>query len=376
MSPNRIKQSFTLFCMLMMIVGVSTISAQDPITIKIPDPKKFSTDIDEFILEKSYLPLETKSDCLLPGHSPRIYIYNELIYVLYRPREGLYIFTSQGKFVNSYKSYGQGPNEVLSMYCLSFHKEEVFVLDYKGGKILVLDLEGQPKRSIATPSHPYDMIHNEQGQLLLYIKKEDFNGKPYDLIWYDEKLSEFYGYLQAGDYNKAQNRGISSLAMTPQGPIFAPTAGDTIFSINDKVAKPAFILDFGKLSLSEDMKKTYDAYKFKDLKKQFMALEKNFQHVGNIISYLYNTEEKDYMMFCDLETKKFYGGSWTFPELELGSIYLPMGTTKDSYLFSVDALTIIEEVGNHPERCSPELLELGQKLDPGDNPVLMFWKVK
>ncbi len=82
------------------------------------------------------------------------------------------------------------------------------------------------------------------------------------------------------------------------------------------------------------------------------------------------------MVFGDLTTNKFYGGSWDFPDLELGRIYLPMGTTNDSYLFIVDAVNIIEEAENNPERCSAELLEVARNLDPEDNPVIISWRVK
>ncbi|MCK5821145.1 MAG: hypothetical protein KAH17_04635 [Bacteroidales bacterium] len=80
--------NITILCLLLIIIKGSIIFAQEPVTIKFPDPKKFSADIEEFIVDKSYLPLETRSDCLLPGHSPRIYIYKDLIYVLYAPLEG------------------------------------------------------------------------------------------------------------------------------------------------------------------------------------------------------------------------------------------------------------------------------------------------
>jgi hypothetical protein len=368
--------SMIILCLLLIIIKGSIIFAQEPVTIKIPDPKKFSADIEEFIIDKSYLPLETRPDCLLPGHSPRIYFYNNLIYVLYRPLEGLYIFNNEGKFVNSFQSYGQGPNEVVSMYSLSFYKDELFVLDWKGGKILVMDLNGKPLRTIATPSYPYDMIHNDKGQLLLYIRKEDFKGKPYDIIGYDEQKSEFYGYWPAGDYYKGRSFNISVFTNTPNGAVWAPSAGDTIFSIHDEVARPAYILDFGKLSLSEDQKKTFDRYGLQRSKKPWMALEEYFQQAGNVISFLYATEERHYMVFGDLTTNKFYGGSWDFPDLELGRIYLPMGTTNDSYLFIVDAVNIIEEAENNPERCSAELLEVARNLDPEDNPVIISWRVK
>lgn len=359
----------------MIIVKGSIIFAQEPVTIKIPDPKKFSSDIEEFIVDKSYLSLETRPDCLLPGSSPTLYLYNNLIYVLYGD-SGIFIFTTEGKFVNSFKAFGKGPNEVVSIFGLSFYKKELFVLDRKGDKILVLDLKGKPIRTITTPSDVYDMIHNDNGQLLLYIMKDDFKGKPYDIIGYDEQKSEFYGYWPAGDYFKARSFNIRVFANSPNGAIWAPGAGDTIFSIRDEVPKPAYILDFGKLSLSEDQKKTFDPFGLQRSKKPFMALEEHFQQAGNIISFLYANEERHFMLFCDLSTNKFYGGSWDFPDLELGRIYLPNGTTKDSYLFIVDAVTIIEEAENHPERCSAEMMEMARNLDPEDNPVIISWRVK
>lgn len=368
-----------LFLGLIISSALSGVKAQtnEPIVIKVPDHKKFRSDFDSFIIDRSFLALETNPEGLMPGHPANIHFYKDIIIIQYPWKEGLYFFSKNGKFIAFTNPIGAGPLECKSIARISIFNDEVFALDIQGGKVLVFDLKGNPIREIPTPMYPHDIIHNDEGQLLLYMKKEDFNGKPFDILSYDESSGKFSGYMPVAYYNQAMFNAWEMLSQTSAGPMMGVTASDTIFSLSGSKAEPAYILDYGKLGLKQDQIRTFSMIKLQHTKKRFMTLWKNWKQVDSIISFMYYTNDRiDNILFHDMNTNKFYGDSWDYPDFELGRIYAPMGTTDDSYVFIIQAVKIIEEAEQHPERCSKELLEVAKTLDEEDNPVLMFWRVK
>ena len=371
---------FLGLAMLICLPGAYTqVVAQktEPVVIKVTETKKYSSDFDEFIVGRTFIPLETNPECIMPGHTGRVILYKDLIIIQYGGQEGIYIFTREGRFRKFINPIGPGPNECRSIRSIDIYNDEIYLYDFKGGKILVVDLDGNPLRTINTPLYPYDIIHNSNGDILMYQQKELFEGKPSDIVGYNEQESRFYNYMPAGHIKQSRFLPARVFFNTINGPVMAVTACDTIYSINNDKSEPAYVLDFGKSGLTDEQKKTFAMMDMRAYGKPAMTLWMGWQQAGDMVSFLYQTDKRtDNLLFYDLERKKFYGGKWDYPDFELGRIYYPGGTTSDSYLFLIQALTIIEEAEQHPGRCSNELKAVAKTLKEDDNPVLMMWRVK
>ncbi len=363
--------------LLFFFLGTILMAQQSPTVIKITDPKKYSDDFHEFIEEVSFLALETRPDCMMPGNSGTVRYYKDLIIVHYGSQQGLYVFTKGGKFLSYINPLGQGPGEVLSINAIDVYDDELFLFDFKGGKIVIVDIEGKFKRLIKTPLFPYDIIHNKSGRILMYQQKELFEGVPHDIVGYDEETQEFFSYLPAQHLKQSRFLPSGIFHYSPSGPVMSVTVCDTVYDVSGDEAEPKYILDWGKFSLTEEQKKTFMMMDIRGYGKRAMTLWRGWHEAGDMISFLYHTDERwDNLLFYDQEKKKFYGGKWDYPDFELGRIYYPSGTTDDSYVFVIQALTIIEEAEEHSERCSEALKKVAKGLKEDDNPVIMTWKVK
>ena len=240
----------------------------------------------------------------------------------------------------------------------------------------VVDINGNHLRTIKTSMYPYDYLHNKEGKLLLYLDKKPFQNKPFSIIGYDEKAVSFYGFLPSNGYERS-GFGFHPFSENFIGSFFAQFANDTIYNIDSEIAHPSYVLDFGKRSLPADKRDIQSVIKMMNGKEQFLCLSHSWKQVGQIVSFVYCSEERlDNLLYYDLKTDLFYGGRWNYPEMELGRIYGPnQGSTEDSFVFLVQAISIIEDADKYQNKRSGKYLKLASSLDVEDNPVIVFWKV-
>lgn len=105
---NRISLWGISFAICLLSIGYVTYSQNtNPVIIEVPDHKDFSSDFDSFILEHNFLALETSPECIMPGHPGAIHFHKDRIFVCY-PRDGLFSFARDGKFISHVKPKGKG----------------------------------------------------------------------------------------------------------------------------------------------------------------------------------------------------------------------------------------------------------------------------
>ena len=103
-------------------------------------PNKFST-LESFVSEVTFVPLETKDDCLIGGTIAQAKVHKNLIYINSDGKQ-LLVFDLNGKFLREIGKRGQGPGEFINVRDFIFTNEgTIEILDFR--KIERYSLEGK-----------------------------------------------------------------------------------------------------------------------------------------------------------------------------------------------------------------------------------------
>lgn len=88
------------------------------------------SDVSEFI---NIIPLET-SDSVLIGSIDKIKLYTNKLYIT--ASNGVFVFDSDGKFLNTVGMKGRGPKEFINLYGIFPENDIVWIIDRSGKKVL------------------------------------------------------------------------------------------------------------------------------------------------------------------------------------------------------------------------------------------------
>ena len=104
-------------CIFMfLLLCTSCVEQKDTTSIKID---LMATDSDtlyysSFVDSLSYIPLETKDDCLIREITDAI-LTNQYIFILDTPQQSVWIYSTKGKFIRSLHHQGNGPGEYINL---------------------------------------------------------------------------------------------------------------------------------------------------------------------------------------------------------------------------------------------------------------------
>ena len=109
-------------CIFMfLLLCTSCVEQKDTTSIKID---LMATDSDtlyysSFVDSLSYIPLETKDDCLIREITDAI-LTNQYIFILDTPQQSVWIYSTKGKFIRSLHHQGNGPGEYINLIPVSY----------------------------------------------------------------------------------------------------------------------------------------------------------------------------------------------------------------------------------------------------------------
>ncbi len=107
--------------------------------IDIPEDLSQVSHLDSVFQDITFLPLETKQECLI-SHISTLKITDSLIFINDNRRR-LLIFGNDGKFKIQIGQWGEGPGEFLDLKDFIINKNNIEILDFK--KIETYDFEGK-----------------------------------------------------------------------------------------------------------------------------------------------------------------------------------------------------------------------------------------
>ncbi|TKG94937.1 6-bladed beta-propeller [Puteibacter caeruleilacunae] len=231
------------------------------IKITYPDRDKLE---DLFLSEIAdsirYIPLETRSKCLLTG------VLTAAVsdkYFFIKQRYKLFQFSKEGKFIRQVGNEGRGPGEFLLRKFI-INKSSIFLFPRKA-RFLEYDFNGNHIRTIKNnliSSDIEDMTSTNDCIVFCNAVRGDFIAdaqKKDELVLYDplqgkdiRKLKINYGIQKKKGTGHQKITGMQLLARNKESAYYKYIFNDTLYQVNKDGIVPKFILDFGKHQYSID----------------------------------------------------------------------------------------------------------------------------
>ena len=170
-------------CIFMfLLLCTSCVEQKDTTSIKID---LMATDSDtlyysSFVDSLSYIPLETKDDCLIREITDAI-LTNQYIFILDTPQQSVWIYSTKGKFIRSLHHQGNGPGEYINLIQFEYDADnrELLLLDGWNKSILRYSPDDKFIDKTVLDIYPSDFKKTADGYLLSMLGAPDSIGGVY-----------------------------------------------------------------------------------------------------------------------------------------------------------------------------------------------------
>lgn len=354
------------------------------------DNERFNIDSIIDVEHIKYVPLETKSVCLIANIN-KIIINKTNFYILDRTSKSIFIFSLEGKFINKISNVGKGPKEYVDIrdFEINSFKNEILLYDDFTSKILHYNLSGDFVK-VEQTGFKFRNIRVLSSDKLLFGVLNAKNVQSKDI--------NFYSILIASDLINIDYKGFKNSEAMISNPyvendyfssfgddvIFSPRFVDTIYNINSK---------------GQAVAKYYLKYENKIPKGFFNTVSNNSnfkKNVENKYTYFNGTfVENDSDCFFKLSPpdgiyKFCFYNKQTNKTLSFNSIYslnanvlsfaIPINTFENKFLGILPAYSIYQNRGNLIKNkykpISDVNLKLLNSIKEDDNPILTIYSMK
>lgn len=118
-----------------------------------------------FVDSITYIPLETKEECLI-GKIRDVILSDSIVFVLNGEQSEVLLFDNQGKYLRKISHVGNGPGEytVINQMCYNKKRQSVSLAS---SKIIEYDVYSNLKREFSVPFYVSDLYQFDNGDYLL-----------------------------------------------------------------------------------------------------------------------------------------------------------------------------------------------------------------
>lgn len=364
--------------------------------------------LSDYAIEIKYIPLETTNLTLI-GALPRICFANNYILV-WESAGQCYLFDSSGKFCRKIGKYGEGPYEYFFLSQVFIHEDFIYVSDSE--KILIYDMNGYPVERINLWTNDIpDKYRGTGGANMFLLKKDTFVTNVISLQDYYPKAILFESHPSGAKEIKEypnfvtldkQVKGIkgveTGLTYRFQDEVrIYKGINDTIFTVGqDTEMQVAFVFDLGEyrapLSFFEWKEKdTQDNYIFsRGIFESNNYLFINFDFGNHSPEPFTSTPPRGrqytrydvYGVFdkrngkLTLLRQPIKGKLGFKNDVDNGPVIWPSYISPNDELVSlISPEEFMEYYENNPNP-SAELIEVANKLELDDNPIVIVAKLK
>lgn len=317
-----------------------------------------------------FVKLETTPESLLPDVA-KVLVHKDRIYALSMIDTRVFIFSSDGKYINSLKK-GQGPGEVFFVSDMDIHNDELYVLD-RYRTIRKYDLDGHFICDVSSFDSPRFSMKHVGDDLLLFDpyvdKTSDFllhqlNDKG-DKGWFAKK--ETLREANMLNYN-FYNDGYVSWPMC-----------DTIYryDVSSSLIQPKFVVRFlGKsfYDIIDDEEYTNEKMYEINTGTTYYRWLKDVAPYGSGIFFAFRYDQTYFVRYEGGHASVYSTFVETLPQVRTASV----GHSKDQmiYAFTADQLLENKEEALQKAGADGQVASLYESLSEDDNPVLIFVSLK
>lgn len=253
-----------------------------------------------------YIKLETTDEAIIgnPGH---IIPYDDKL-VISDNTGTVFIFRKDGRFIRKFNRKGRGPGEYIGIYDIDVDRENghIWIDDFMGGKIIVVDLSGNVVRVIKPPSRPEGLEYLRDGYFCVLLNVNGFKN-------INERLStvivDSTGKIIVKHKYSLADTPLNRPRITSTGCVHGNKAGvevneafnDTVYLITPDFKKvPELILESGKMKQHRS-----------DIEGLFTSEKKLIGNAGankinNFVSVTFQYDNMGYSGIYDLKTKNYF----------------------------------------------------------------------
>lgn len=219
---------------------IDTDKTQDLIDLKLTDIA------DNFKI----IPLETKKECLLDNHTE--YYVNER-YILAYSENGVYKFSTDGKFIKKLLGLGRGPNEFFALvgfcnFVVDEKSDKLYIEDqFRRKEFLVYDLKSdsfiQPVKKYLPRSGSFAIYSDS----LIICSNHSYNDSSNYGVYFQNFKGEFISGIKHNKkvlYNHTETVQPSWLSQSDTNFYVSFIRDDTLFKLKDNKLVPFLTLKF------------------------------------------------------------------------------------------------------------------------------------
>jgi hypothetical protein len=219
--------------------------------------------LSEFVTNITYIPLETKEDCMIRSIH-QILFSDEYIFV--SQFRSVYQFTRDGKFLRQIGAEGRGPEEFVQINNISLDLDAEVIYIHAGyRKSLIFDFNGKFLRSIKLSMPATRTLTFGRDKLITHYPDVPSEHDICDYLFYfSDSTGNFLKKVERKDNITATQFmmiGQHNLYKLNGDVYFKDLHNDTIFKVFYDSLVPHIVLDFGKYKLDKNIETTTENVK-------------------------------------------------------------------------------------------------------------------
>lgn len=345
------------------------------------------------IKELKYIPLETRSECLMSSIN-KMLVKDNKIYILDNDvANSIFVFSLEGKFIYKINKPGKGPGEYLSLIDFDVDKfGNIFVNDQMSRKIIKYSNNGANFLEISNTDLYYLYLNYVSDSLMIfedYRYFTDINNQkePCGIVYWNpvtKKVVDRFFPLRKRNYEEIARTSARVIWNSGEKLSYLRSFSDTIYELqeNGPIAKYAFKFPIKRLPFS-------DLERLVEVKNQLEIVRGKY---GAVIDNFYETDEYLFMNFSISEEMRYFYYKKNEKRTYTGKALLEnqaimtsinVHAIYDDYFISVIrdehlALYLKEAKSNaewFKNQFGDESVDLLKSLPDDTNPILVMYKL-
>jgi hypothetical protein len=348
---------------------------------------------DSIFADITTIPLETNENCLITKVEKVMFYGDKML--LRDQAKKLFVFNSNGKFLNEIAKQGRGPGEVLELRDFDIDSEgNVYVLDFQ--KIHKYTIEGKflqsysfsfsPKDEILC--NPLDFARRSNGNFYIWGASFGIDSNPegkffamYEMTKDGKIINRYFPlkHIITGESGGRFTRYKNQIIMNP---FFG---SNSIYSFDSVLVSEKYFLDFGKKTLDLPIPEDFTSIReFKiNIDQSYFHSISHFMETDNWIYFMFTHKMRVYNVYYSKELKKSFL-STVYPQVS-GHLtpYMLLGSHDNNLIAFMDADYVLAQINKLKaldlSTLSPSEksnLERLKQLESTDNPVLFICSLK
>lgn len=385
------KNAFVILSVLVWLIFSCDIKTQSHSEESIGPDTLFISDEDnsEFLDLYTYfdrhevIPLETKQESIL-NRVDKVYFHKDLIFILDRIQNGVFIFNEEGKFVFNVINIGKGPGEYLSLTDVVIDEDQNQIVLYadRPGKVIFLNLDGSFIREEVVSGYQGEMILSDEKLAFFKVKADvenyfsTFGRESGNLLTNSERIPSLQRQF-------TRSKVYPLISHTNNGSYCCGPLDNHLFHVNDGKIDLRYVLDFGEHNLPEsfpDFATNENVFNI-CINNDYGSYVNNFMEFPNLIAFQYLS--KKWMVLYDKKTgQSEITHSLSDPITNIHINSFISHNSNDNFILTVkEPRSYILQAKYFPERMSDDLInsdlvQVGLSIKETDNPVLIKYYLK